>query len=343
MAEVCLALAVAGLVAYAVLGGADYGSGFWDLTAGGPERGGPVRGLAVASMSPVWEANHVWLPFVLVILWTAFPVFFASFMSTLWIPLLLATAGIIFRGTAFVLRGHARTVREGQALGGLFALSSLLVPFSLGAVIGAVASGRVPVGNAEGEPFGSWLNPTSIALGIVGVAAGAHLAAVFMAGDAQQRGLDHLVEPMRRRALASGAVTGALALASLVVVRGDARPLFDGLTSGFGLVCVLVSGLAGVATLGLVAVRRLEPARFAAAGSVTFVVIGWVAAQSPYLLPGHLSLDAAAANDATLTAVVVAFAVGAVLLVPSLVLLYRLVLRGVVQSPYKPLDEGLER
>jgi cytochrome d ubiquinol oxidase subunit II len=343
MAEACLALVVAGLIAYAVLGGADYGSGWWDLTAGGPQRGGPIRGLVVASMSPVWEANHVWLPFILVILWTAFPAFFASVMSTLWIPLLIATAGIIFRGAAFALRGHARTVREGRALGALFALSSVLVPFSLGAVIGAVASGRVPVGNAAGRPFGSWLTATSIALGIVGVAAGTHLAAVFMAGDAQRRGLDQLVAAMRTRALASGAVTGALALGALAVVHGDARPLFDGLTSGAGLACVLGSGAAGVVTLGLVAGGRFEPARFAAAAAVAFVLVGWVAAQSPDLIPGRLTLQQAAAPDGTLTALLISFAAGAVVLVPSLALLYRLVLRGVVEAPYKPLHEELDR
>jgi cytochrome d ubiquinol oxidase subunit II len=343
MAELCLALVVAGLIAYAVLGGADYGSGFWDLTAGGPVRGGPVRGLVVASMTPVWEANHVWLPFILVILWTAFPAFYASVMSTLWIPLLIATAGIIFRGAAFAMRGHARTVRDARALGALFALASVLVPFSLGAVIGAVASGRVPVGNAAGEPFGSWLTPTSLALGVLGVAAGAHLAAVFLAGDARRRGIDELVEPLRLRALGSGVVTGALALAALVVVRGDARPLFDGLTSGLGLACVLLSGAAGVATLAFVAARRFEPARYAAAGAVTCVVVGWAAAQSPDLIPGHLSLDDAAASDAVLSALLISFAVGAVVLVPSLVLLYRLFLRGVVHAPYERLDERLER
>jgi cytochrome bd ubiquinol oxidase subunit II len=342
MAEACLFLAVAALIAYAVLAGADYGTGFWDLTAGGPARGGPIRGLVMASMTPVWEANHVWLPFVLVLLWTAFPTFFASVMSTLWIPLLTATAGIIFRGTAFALRGHASTVREGRALGALFALSSLLVPFAFGAVIGAIATGRVPVGNATGKPWASWLSSTSIALGVLAVATGAHLAAVYLTGDARSRGLEELVQAFRRRALVSGAATGVLALLTLVVVRSDYRPLFDGLTSGLGLACVLASAVVGVATLGLVASGRFESARFAAAASVTFVVLGWVAAQSPALLPGQLTLHAAAAPDATLSATLISVAVGAAFLIPSLVLLYRLFLRGVVQNPYEPMHEKLE-
>jgi cytochrome d ubiquinol oxidase subunit II len=335
-------VALAALVAYAVLGGADYGTGFWDLTAGGPRRGGHLRGLIVASMSPVWEANHVWLPFLLVVLWTAFPPFYASVMSSLWIPLLIATAGIIFRGTAFALRGHATTVREGRALGALFAVSSILVPFALGAVIGAVATGRVPVGNALAAPFGSWLTPTSLMLGALAVAAGSHLAAVFLCGDARRRGLADLIRPLRTRALASGAVTGALALAALVVVRGDFRPLFDGLTSGLGLACVLGSAAAGAGTLALVARGAFEPARYAAAAAVALVVVGWVAAQSPDLIPGRLTLQQAAAPDSSLAALLIALAIGAVFLVPALVLLYRLVLRGVVETPHEPLDERLQ-
>ena len=120
------------------------------------------------SMSPVWEANHVWLIFVLVIVWTAFPVAFGSMMSTLYVPLFLAALGIIFRGTAFALRGQAATIREARVLGAIFALSSVLIPFCLGAALGGIASGRVPVGNAAGDPWSSWLNPTSVLVGVLG-------------------------------------------------------------------------------------------------------------------------------------------------------------------------------
>src|SRR5215207_10597748 len=162
MAELCLALAIAGLTAYTVLGGADLGAGVWDLTAGGAERGGRVRGMVQRSMSPVWEANHVWLIFVLVMVWTAFPVAFGSVFSTLYVPLFLAALGIILRGAAFALRGQAATIQEARTLGALFASSSVLIPFCLGAALGGIASGRVPVGNAAGDPWSSWLNPTSI-------------------------------------------------------------------------------------------------------------------------------------------------------------------------------------
>jgi cytochrome d ubiquinol oxidase subunit II len=343
MAEACLVLLVVALVAYAVFGGADYGAGLWDLTAGGPRRGGRIRGLIVVVMTPVWEANHVWLPFIAVILWTAFPIFFASIMSTLYVPLLIAMVGIIIRGSAFVLRGHAVTLSEGRMFGGLFAISSVLTPFMFGAAIGAIASGRVPVGNAGGELFGSWLTPTSIALGVLAVATSADLAAVFLAADAERLGLPDLVNAMRRRALGMGVIAGVLALATLLVLHGDARHLFDKLTSGLGLACVLASAACGVITLALVADRRLHLARYSASGAVTFVLVGWVVAQSPYLVPNTLTLHAAAAGESTLLAVLVSFAGGALLLVPSLALLYRMSLQGRLDKPYEPLDAPLRK
>src|SRR5690349_2752752 len=294
MPEICAALVIVGVTAYAVLGSADFGAGFWDLTAGGAERGGRVRGMIQRSMSPVWEANHVWLIFVLVMVWTAFPVAFGSMASTLCIPLFLAAIGIIFRGTAFALRGQAATINEARVLGAVFALSSVLVPFCLGAAIGGVASGRVPVGNAAGDLVTSWLNPTSILIGVVAVSSGAYLAAVYLAGDSARAGLPDLVRAFRARALGAGVVTGVLALAGLLVLRSDARALYDGLTSGAGLAMVLVSGAAGVATLALVYREHYELARATAAAAVAAIVVGWVIAQDPYVLPPHLTLQQAA-------------------------------------------------
>lgn len=338
MAGVCLALAIAALTAYVVLGGADFGGGLWDLTAGGPERGAPLRGLIERSITPVWEANHVWLPFLLVLLWTAFPTFFGSVMSTLYVPLFLAAAGIIMRGTAFVLRPHVATLRQARALGAAFALSSVLVPFCFGAAVGGIASGRVPVGNAASSPWTSWLNGTSLALGCVAVLTGAYLAAVFLVGDAQRLDEPALARATRTRALGSGVLTGAAALATLVVVHGDAPRLYHGLTSGVGLALVIASAACGASTLGLVWARGFTAARLIAAGAVSCVTVGWAVAQRPYLLPGHLTLDQAAAGSATLTALLVSVAIGAVILVPSLLLLYRLVLRGRLDKPYEPLD-----
>jgi cytochrome d ubiquinol oxidase subunit II len=339
MAELCLAFVVLGLTAYAVLGSADFGAGLWDLTAGGAQRGGRIRGLVQHSMAPVWEANHVWLIFVLVIVWTAFPIAFGSVFSTLSIPLFLAAIGIILRGAAFALRGQTATIREARTLGALFASSSVLIPFFLGATLGGIASGRVPVGNATGDAVDSWVNPTSILIGVLAVLAGAYLAAVYLAGDAERVGEPDLVHAFRRRALGTGVVTGVVAIAGLLVVRSDARDLFDGLTHGGGLAMVLISGAAGTTTLALVWRQRFGLARVSAAAAVAAIIVGWALAQRPYLLPPRLTLDEAAASDATLTAVVIAVAIGLVILVPSLTFLYRLVLRGRLDQGFEPLDQ----
>jgi cytochrome d ubiquinol oxidase subunit II len=339
MAHVCLALVVVGITAYAVLGGADFGGGFWDLTAGGDERGGRVRGMVQRSMSPVWEANHVWLIFVLVMVWTAFPVAFGSMFSTLQIPLFLAAIGIIFRGTAFALRGSAATIREARVIGATFALSSVLVPFFLGATIGAVASGRVPVGNQAGDTVSSWLNPTGVLIGVLAVLTGAYLAAVFLADDSVRAGLPDLARAFRARALVTGVVTGIVAIAGLLVLRSDARALFDGLTSGGGLVAVLASAVAGAVTLGLVATERYGLARWSSAAAVAAVTVGWVLAQDPYVLPPRLTLEQAAAADATLTTLVIGMGIGAVVLLPSLWYLYRLVLQGRLDQEFEALDQ----
>jgi cytochrome bd ubiquinol oxidase subunit II len=339
MPEACLALMIAGLTAYAVLGGADFGAGLWDLTAGGARRGGRVRGLVQRSMSPVWEANHVWLIFVLAIFWTAFPVAFGSVFSTLYVPLALAAVGIIFRGAAFALRGQAGTIREARALGALFALSSVIVPFSLGAAVGGIASGRVPVGNASGDPFSTWLNPTSATTGALAVLTGAYVSAVYMTADAVRAEAPDLERAFRARALGAGVVLGAAAIGGLLVLRDDARPLYDGLTHGTGLLLVLLSAGFGVATLALVWFRRYGPARLSAAAAVACITVGWPVAQSPDLLPGELTLEQAAAGDTTLVALLASVAAGMVVLAPALWLLYRMVLQGRLDQELEPLDQ----
>jgi cytochrome d ubiquinol oxidase subunit II len=326
--ELAAALALLALTGYVVLGGADFGGGFWDLTAGGAERGAPIRAMIKRSMSPVWEANHVWLIFLLVVLWTAFPEAFGSIMSTLAVPIFLAALGIVLRGGAFALKGEAATIAEARSLGATFALSSVLVPFFLGTAAGAIAAGEVPVGNASGGAFSSWTGPTSILVGLISVATGAHLAAVFLGGDAQRAGRIELVRAFRTRALASGAAAGALAIAGLAVLNSDAPDLFDGLTSGLGLACVAVSALAGLVTLALEWTERFELARFSAALAVAAIVAGWAAAQEPYLLPPDLTVTEAAAPDSTLVALLIACGAGMLVLVPALIWLFRLAVSG---------------
>ena len=323
--ELAAILVALGLAAYVVLGGADFGTGIWDLTAGSDMA---IRARIKRSMAPVWEANHVWLIFILVVLWTAFPPAFGSITSTLTIPLFVAAVGIILRGAAFALRGEASSMVEQRSLGAVFALSSLLVPFFLGAAVGGVAGERVPEGNAAGDQITSWLNGLSLLVGALGVATGAHIAAVFLGADARRAGEEELVDKFRTRALISGVVAGALALAGLVVVRSEVPDLWDGLTSGLGLVFVLVSAVAGLATLWLEWTERFEAARWVVSVAVGAIVAAWVAAQSPYILPPGLTVDEAAGSDASLTALLVAVVIGLFILVPSLTWLFRLTLRG---------------
>jgi cytochrome bd ubiquinol oxidase subunit II len=327
LADVPLILMLVGLAAYAVLGGADFGAGFWQLWGGRSEDDRAIREHAHHAMGPVWETNHVWLIFVLVVCWSAYPTAFGSIASTLSVPLFIAGIGVILRGTTYALRSGTPSPREQRLIEVAFAVSSILTPFALGAVIGGIASGRVPVGNAKGDLTSSWLNSTSIFIGVLAVATAAYLAAVYLAADAVRGGRPDLARAFRARALGTGVVAGALALGGLPVVHDDARPIWDGLTGGAGLGAVTVSGVAGLATLLLVFRSRFEPARLTSALAVVAIVAGWALAQRPQFLPG-LTVEEAAASRSALIAVIVGVAVGALVLVPSLALLFGLLLRG---------------
>ena len=321
-----LVFALIGLALYTVLGGADLGAGFWQLGTAGDSNGERVRGYAHRAMAPVWEANHVWLIFVLTF-WTAYPKAFGSIASTLAVPLFIALLGIIFRGAAYALRAGARTRRESGRIDTIFSASSILVPFALGAALGAIATDRVPVGNAAGHPWSSWLNPTSIFIGVLAVATSAYLAAVYLAADAASDGERALERDFRVRALGSGVVAGAIAIAGIFVVDGDNHRLFHSLLGGRALAAVIVSGLAGLATLVLVYRRRYEPARYSAALAVAAIISGWALSRWPTILPSLTVYQAAAPHDA-LVCVVIAVVAGGAILFPALALLFGLTLGG---------------
>jgi cytochrome d ubiquinol oxidase subunit II len=320
-----------GVTLYAVFGGADFGSGFWALVAGGGERGRRARALIDWAIGPVWEANHVWLIFMLVTLWTAFPEAFGSVMSTLFIPLSLAALGIVLRGAGFAFHRVAARSSAQRLAEAAFAISSVLTPFFMGTVVGAVASGRVPVGNAQGDPVTSWLNPVSLLLGALFVGAGAYLAAVFLVSDARRFGSRDLVAYFTTRALAAALVAGALAAAGIVVLRDDARYLYDGLTSE-GLPLVLISLGCGLAALVLLWRRVQRGIRPLAVGAVVAVIWGWGAAQYPYLLPETLTVEEGAGASATLTAVLIVFGIAVVVVVPALALLFTLDQRSLLEE-----------
>jgi len=322
-----LFFALQGVALYAVLAGADFGAGIWQLLAGRGERGRRIREHAHRSMAPVWEANHVWLIFVLVVVWTGYPVAFASMASTLAVALTAAGLGIVLRGVAYALRSATAGAVEVRVVDTLTALGSVMAPFALAAAAGAIASQRVPVGNAAGDLWSSWLNPTSIMAGVLALLSSAYLAAVYLAADARRAGDGEMAAIFRARALVAGSVAGAAAIAGGIVVRSDARWIFDRLVETPAVVSVALSLLAGVATLVLVQRWHLGAARVSAAVAVAALVGGWALAQNPVLLPG-LTVRDAAAPDNVQALLVVSIVGGGLILFPSLGLLFRLVLRG---------------
>lgn len=317
---VVAAILFAGVMAYAVFAGADFGSGVWDLTAGNPRRGGPMRSLIDHSIGPVWEANHVWLIFVFVYLWTGFPQAFAAICETLFIPLTIAGFGIVLRGSAFAFRKFAPTVAKARLFGAVFAMSSVLTPFFMGAIVGAVASGRVPL-DGRGDRWTSWTSAASLVAGALAVLTSAFLAAVFLTAEASQQGNADLVAAFRRRALGAGATAGFVALLGIAPLNQDAPLLFDRLT-GRALPVVVLSALAGVTSLALLWRGRPDVARFAAVVAVAAVVAGWGIAQYPWILVDAARIDDAAGARATLWSLVVVFGLAAVTVLPSLGYLY---------------------
>ena len=188
MSDVVAVVLFLAVTTYAVFGGADFGAGFWDLVAGGADRGERPREVIDHSIGPVWEANHVWLIFIFVVLWTGFPEAYASITLTLFVPLTLAAFGIVLRGSSFAFRKTVFRTRDRRNFGAAFALSSVLVPYCMGAIAGAIASGRVPAGGVAGDPWDSWVNPTSVLGGVLAVVVGAYLAAVYLVWDARHQG-----------------------------------------------------------------------------------------------------------------------------------------------------------
>ncbi|MCM0620247.1 cytochrome d ubiquinol oxidase subunit II [Nocardioides bruguierae] len=315
--EVVVAAALfAGVLFYAVLGGADFGSGFYDLTAGGSRSGARIRRQVDHSIGPVWEANHVWLIYVLVVWWTAFPSAYEPVMRTLIVPLFLAVGGIVLRGSAFAFRKYAESLALARFFGVVFAVSSVITPFFLGAVAGAIASGRVPA-EGRGDLWASWLNPTSVIGGLVAIGTCAFLAGVFLVADATRGPDADLAASLRRRVLAVGIGTGAIVLAGLIPLHDDAPTLWYGLTHR-ALPLVIASAVLGAATLVLLWVRRPGIARFTAVGAVAAVVSGWGMGQYPWFLVDEITITDAAGATATLEALLVAVGLAAALVGPSL-------------------------
>jgi cytochrome d ubiquinol oxidase subunit II len=322
LATVVAAAMFIGVIAYALLAGADFGSGFYDLSAGGGRSGAEMRTLIDHSIGPVWEANHVWLIYVLVMWWTGFPTAFAAATTTLFIPFMLALAGIVLRGANFAFRKYAATFAQARLFGAIFASSSLITPFFFGTVAGAIASGRVPAGG-YGDRVGSWINPTSLVGGCLAITTCAFLAGVFLTADAARTGNPQLAERLRMRTMAVGVLAGAIVFAGLYPILLDAPTLSHGLLHA-ALPLMVISALAGATTLFLVYRRSYSIARFFAAAAVAAVVAGWGVGQYPWMLVDQLTINDAAGARATLTALLVVVALAGVIVLPALAYLLRL-------------------
>ena len=329
--EVVGAILLAVLTAYAILAGADFGGGLWDLLAGGDNSGRKPRRLIDETITPVWEANHVWLIFALVVFWTAFPTAFAAVMTVAALPLWIAALGIVLRGAGFAFRKEVERLRWERLLGAIFAISSVLTPFFMGTVVGAVAAGKVRLGSTH-STLAAWTGSTSILVGCLFVAVCAYLAAVFLIGEARSRDDGQLERYFRARAAIAAATAGALSIATLIVLHSSDRMLYHRLT-GRALPLVVAAAACGTVVLGLLVAGRPRLLRPLAAVGVAAVVWGWGVAQYPTLLPGTgLTLTNGSAPHATLVTVIVIFGLAVVLVVPGFLLLFSLHGRQLLES-----------
>ena len=312
------AVVLGALILYALLAGADYGGGILDLVAGGPRASSQRRAVEKA-IGPIWEANHVWLVLVVVVLFTGFSEAFALISTWLFVPLVLLLVGIVLRGAAFTFRAYDRDEESVQRRWGrVFAASSLLAPLMLGTVVGALASGRPGLPPERG--LFSWFAPFPLLTGGLATSLFAFLAAVYLTVETEGA----LREDFRTRALGAGALVFLFALAAGVASYRAAPLVFTGLTRrGFSLPLHVATAVAAIAALSFLFARRWGLAQIAAATQVALIVGGWGASQYPYLVVPDVTLASAAAPPATLRLLLEALAVGALALFPSLVLLFR--------------------
>src|SRR5512134_51592 len=311
------------LVLYALLGGADFGGGVWELLGRGPRAG--ARSLVIAgAIGPVWETNHIWVIIAVVVLSTAFPQAFAVICTSLFIPVTLMLGGIVLRGAAFAFH-HYQLHEEvgGRRWGTIFAGASLLTPVLLGVVVGAVSSGeiraRAPVGAGT---LWAWFAPYPLSVGVLTLALFSYLAAVYLIFETEDPVLQ---EDFRTFALRSSAIVAALLVIVLLLARTGAPDFFHSLlgsdwSAGIVFLAATAALGAGVSLL----LRSYGLARACAAAQTALILAGWGAAQYPFLVRPDLSIASAASPPATLRVVLVALATGALFLFPSLFALLRI-------------------
>ncbi len=323
-AELLAGAVVVALNAYVLFGGADFGGGVWDLLATGP-RQARQRDTIAHAIGPVWEANHVWLILVVVLLFTCFPPVFSRLVIALHLPLTLILLGIVLRGSAFTFRSYGGEDEPTQRRWGrVFAIASLVTPLLLGVGVGAIAAGRVVLPGGTGfraDYVDPWLSPFTLSVGVFTLVLFAFLAAVYLTVEAPE---PELKEDFRTRALLAGLALFAAAMTTLGLAWQEAPLVWHGLTtSDRALPVHLLTGIAAVVALWGLHGRRYHVARVAAVAQASFILWGWALAQFPYLLPPELTITAAAAPAITLRLTLGALALGALVLFPSLIYLFR--------------------
>lgn len=311
---------------HSVLGGADFGAGMWQVFARADERGRAERSLIARSMGPVWEANHVWLILAAVLLWTGFPRAIAPVLSGLWIALGLAGIGLVMRGAAFAFRHASHHDTEQRWHGHMFAWSSVLTPFALGAIAGCVAAGRVP-GLAPLSPLEALMHPLPLLSGAFAVLLALHTAAVFLTNDAESSGEPELALRFRRRGIVTALLIGGAAAVAFPLYA-EAAPGFHARLVERALPVYLAASIAGLATVQLLFTRYVAYARWTAAFMNGILVTGWGLAHAPDIIPGRLTLTAAAASEGTLRVLVVVLVLALLILAPALWLLFRTFRQG---------------
>lgn len=327
---------VLSLNAYVLLAGADFGGGVWDLFARG-ERREEQRAAIAEAIGPIWEANHVWLILVVVLLFTCFPKAFAHLATELHVPISAMLVGIVLRGSAFTFRTYDSTRDEVQhRWGRIFSVASIITPVLLGVCLGAVAGGRVPIRAAGspvvGEPFAArfiapWAaSPFSWAVGFLALALFAFLAATYLTVEAPDR---ELREVFRRRALQTQGALLAVSTVTIVLAAREAPLVFDGLTKGsIALAMHAVTAMAAIGSVLALRARAYRVARLAAVAQATFILWGWAWSQFPLLLPPDRSIASLAAPMVTLSMVLTVLAIGTLILLPSFVYLFRVFKSG---------------
>ena len=307
------------LAAYTLLAGADFGAGIWDLLARGPRAAEERRRLAEA-IGPVWEANHVWLIFFVVLLFTCFPHAFAAVSVALFWPLHLVLAGIALRGASFVFRAYGAPSGAGPVVWTrIFGVASALTPLLLGACLGAVSSGGIRLFDGRVTAGAhAWLAPFPLLVGVLALLVCAYLAGVYLAWESDGAAR----ERFRRRALILWLVAGAVSLATLAAARSEAPRLWTQLLRGAAGELFLAGILLAPASAIALWRRRFQAARILAGAQVTILLAGWARAQWPFIIYPDLTLAQSAAPEATLRAAASTLPFGLALLAPSLWLLF---------------------